>query len=83
MWSWAYGNTWDKDDRQKLRDAVEQAEVVGRRPRVHRADRGQPHHPGTTPPGIPVPSWYNGDRAAFASSVQAARQLGEPAALGA
>lgn len=83
MWAWAYGSTYDKDARQQLRTAVEQAEVVGNRPPVVAADRGRPHHPGTTPPGIPVPSWYKGDREAFRSSVQAGRELGEPAALGA
>jgi hypothetical protein len=83
VWAWAYGGTYDKDARQKLRDAVEQAELAGNRPPVRPEDRGKPHHPGTTPPGIPVPSWYKGDRAAFRTSVRAAQELGEPAALGA
>jgi hypothetical protein len=74
---------WKTEDRAKLVDALEGAERAGNRPPVTKADRGKPHHPGTTPPGIPVPSWYRGDRAAFHSSVAAGRELGEPAALGA
>jgi hypothetical protein len=80
VWAWAYGNTWKEEDRKAMRDAIDQAE----RPRVvvRREDRGKPHHPGTAPPGIPMPSWYKGDKGAFNSSVRAGIELNEPAALG-
>lgn len=39
------------------------------------------HVPGTAPSFRP-PSWWKGNRAAFRSSVAAAQQLGEPAAMG-
>lgn len=38
------------------------------------------HIPGTAPRHIRPPSWWKGDRAAYASTVAAAEQLGEPAA---
>lgn len=38
------------------------------------------HVPGLAPRNIPAPSWWKGDRGAWRSSVQAARDLDEPAA---
>lgn len=38
------------------------------------------HIPGLAPTTIRPPSWWRGNRAAWSTSVQAARELGEPAA---
>jgi len=38
------------------------------------------HVPGLARRDIRPPSWWKGDRAAFRSTVQAGRELGEPAA---
>ena len=86
MWHWAtssvpvdpFDPSVAADARQRLADALVEPVPVEPTARPERAaSHGStaPRHPGLSP-GFRAPSWWKGDRAAFATSVQAAGDLG-------
>lgn len=76
MWHWANAHAHTEEDRAKLADALRPPVLDVEQPRPAAAAANGGHHPGLAPPGIPAPTWWKGDRAAFRTSVQAAGDLG-------
>lgn len=74
---WVGGLT--PETRALVDDALSDTTATAPTPR--RAAGPSRHVAGLAPPNIPAPSWWRGDRAAFATSVAAGQQLGEPAAM--
>jgi hypothetical protein len=73
----------DAESRADLDDALVQAGRIDLTARWTQAAQPPAEHvPGTAPRHIRAPSWWKGNRQAFRSSVKAAQQLGEPAAMG-